>query len=158
MAKFHRPSHEVLKPAGDWSIAMSAGSMSALDHAIGMFLNPGEAWRKTWGCRHAWWNLKPSAATWGVGSLGVQRSGYHLDGRATCRTLNGRPLGATCAIVYSNARLLDCSAICLYFELSFDSGGVYAFSLQLADSLSFTDLGFQKSLTLRCSRTNNWAY
>ena len=35
---------EVLKPAGDWSIAMSAGSMSALDHAIGMFLNPGESW------------------------------------------------------------------------------------------------------------------
>lgn len=34
---------EVIKPAGDWSIAMSAGSMSALDHAIGMFLNPGES-------------------------------------------------------------------------------------------------------------------
>ena len=36
---------QVLKPAGNWSIAMSAGSMSALDHAIGMFLNPGEAWQ-----------------------------------------------------------------------------------------------------------------
>eukprot|EP00438_Fugacium_kawagutii_P027442 Skav208093 [mRNA] locus=scaffold1681:103723:118609:- [translate_table: standard] len=40
-----RPRLEVMKPAGtEWSIAMSAGSMSALDHAIGMFLNPGESW------------------------------------------------------------------------------------------------------------------
>ena len=63
-AKFHRPSHEVLKPAGDWSIAMSAGSMSALDHAIGMFLIPGEAWRKTMTndmecCRHGWNMMEP---------------------------------------------------------------------------------------------------
>lgn len=38
----HAHTRTVLKPAGDWSIAMSAGSMSALDHAIGMFLNPGD--------------------------------------------------------------------------------------------------------------------
>ena len=39
---------QVLRPkCADWAISMSAGSMSALDHAIAMFLNPGEAQRKT---------------------------------------------------------------------------------------------------------------
>jgi len=42
MEILHAHTKAVLKPAGDWSIAMSAGSMSALDHAIGMFLNPGD--------------------------------------------------------------------------------------------------------------------
>ena len=64
------PCHEVLKPAGDWSIAMSAGSMSALDHAIGMFLNPGEAWRKTdWGCCPPGCTMEPETVNGHVGSL-----------------------------------------------------------------------------------------
>ena len=36
-------AEQVLRPrCTDWAISMSAGSMSALDHAIAMFLNPGE--------------------------------------------------------------------------------------------------------------------
>lgn len=130
---------------------MSAGSMSALDHAIGMFLNPGEAWRKTMTndmecCRHGcntmepwipWWLPAFRIPSWWKSNL----------------SLNGRPLGATCAIVYSNARLLDCSAICLYFELSFDSGVSTHFLCDLQFHWISLTLDFQKSLTLRCSRT-----
>lgn len=35
-------TERVLKPASDWDIAVSAGSMSALDHTVAMFLNPGD--------------------------------------------------------------------------------------------------------------------
>lgn len=91
------------------------------------------------------------ATWWNLGSLGAA---FRIPSWWKSNlSLNGRPLGATCAIVYSNARLLDCSAICLYFELSFDSGVSKHFLCDLQFHWISLTLDFQKSLTLRCSRT-----
>lgn len=105
----------------------------------------GKPWQTTWNA------VDMDATWWNLGSLGAA---FRIPSWWKSNlSLNGRPLGATCAIVYSNARLLDCSAICLYFELSFDSGVSTHFLCDLQFHWISLTLDFQKSLTLRCSRT-----